>query len=594
MSVFAKFKNLIDFDGVVFRALGLDETNSDRIAKLSGVKKPTKAEAAWRIPALPLHVEYLSNLPIIWTTKASEQGRYLITEAAERIQLSKATDADIDFEGFGKMPYPYQKAGVAYLLRAKRVMLADDMGLGKTLQLLGLMHKAGADCFPALIITLSSLKYWWKEEGEACLPGRRFTVFEGGANFKPLDIALSDVCVVNYDILANGWETPDKKNVKLTPLGQALLEHSFRLIAGDELQAIKNYGAQRTKACIKLAEGKPYRVGITGTPVSNNLKELVPQLQFLGRLADVGGYMYFMKTYCAQKNKFNPFGGSRNGVKLNERMRASFYLRRTKADVQLELPPLTRTIIPVEIDNRPEYKLAEDRLIEWVKERAEQDKKFLETIKDLSEDLQRLAIEEHKNDKAERAKRAEAMIRIGALKDVAARGKLKSALQWIDNFLESGEKLIVFATHAHILDALKARYPDAASITSDMPSIKRQEANNRFQKDPDCQMMIGAFGTHSGSAPAATGLTMTSASNILTLELSWTSTHHDQGESRAHRNGQTKPVTSHYLIGKDTIEKRILALLDAKREICIQVTDGAENVSTPPLVDLLMDELAKG
>lgn len=590
MSVFARFKNLLDYDGTVFRALGLDVEISERIEKIAGVKKPTKAEASWRIPALPLHVEYLHKLPIIWTTKAADQGRYLITEAAERVKLSKATSSDMDFSGFGLNLHPYQKAGVEYMMRAKRVLLADEMGLGKTAQALGLLYKEPA-CYPALLICPASLKYWWKQEGERCLPGKTFAVLD--SKFKPLEIAMADVCIINYDLLADGWETPEKKNIKLSAVAQALLENNFNSVICDEMHTVKNYAAQRTKACIKLAEGKPYRVGITGTPVTNRAGELLPILQVLGRLADMGGYMYFMKTYCAQKNKFQPFGGSRHGVQLNERMRASFYLRRTKDDVKLELPPLTRSIIPVDITNRPEYEYAERMLIEWVKDKAEQDEKFRESIKHLSEDVQRLAIEEHKNDKAERAKRAEAMIRIGALKDVAARGKMKAAFQWLDNFIETEEKIVVFATHQTILKPLRERYSGAACVTSDMTPFERQEAVKRFQEDPDCQMLIGAFGTSAGSSPAGTGLTMTAASNVLFLELGWTPGHHDQSEARVYRMGQTKPCMAHYITGIDTIELNIMALLDGKREICDQIIDGTESNSMPPLVDLLMEQLAK-
>lgn len=594
MSIFQQFYNLLDYDGLVFKASCLDDFNLVAVEKLGGVKRPTKAEPFWRIPALPLLVQQLSKLKLTWTPEAADRGRHLIAEAADRVALSKATSSDTDFSGFPLDLHPYQKAGVDYMVRARRVLLADEMGLGKTAQALGLLYKESA-AYPALIVCPASLKYWWKQEGERCLPGKIFSVLD--SKFKPLQIQMSDVCIVNYDLLAAGWETPEKKNVILTPLAQALLDHPFQAIIFDEMHAVKSAQAQRTKAVKKLADGKPYRIGITGTPVTNRPAELAPLLGILNRLQDMGGYMYFMKRYCSSKaNKFNPFAGSRNEVELNERMRSSFYLRRTKKDVKLELPPFTRNIIPVPITNRAEYAYAEAQLIAWVKDNAEkkarEDEKFQAAIKHLPPHEQEAAIQEHANDKAARAMRAEAMIKIGALKDIAARGKMKAAKQWIDDFLETGEKLVVFAVHLNILNQLKEWYPTAVCVTSDMSAVERQAAVMSLQNDPAVQMLIGAMGTSAGSSPAGTGLTMTAASNLLTLELGWTMAHHQQIEARLYRMGQESPVTGHYLTGLDTIEHDILALLDSKGVICDLIQDGEAAEATPPLVDLLMAKLA--
>jgi len=900
MSVFNQFKNLIDFDGLVFKAFGLDDFNTVIVEKIGGVKRPTKADASWRIPALPLHVQNLSKLKLTWTPKAAEQGRYLIAEAAERVRLSKATTSELDFSGFNLELHPYQKAGVEYMLRAKRILLADEMGLGKTAQALALLYKE-PHAYPALIVCPASLKYWWKQEGERCLPNKLFVVLD--SKFKPLSIAMADVCIVNYDLLAAGWETPEKKDVKLTELGQALLAHPFETIIFDEMHACfpagtmvttnkgeipieeivenkyqldvlsydlskhvatikpitgwvkvplynhlvkvkhshgeftatadhkiwtdagwceagkltidmrimwnsqakqeaqqilqremcgkmahgsaitqsqtgrdsarndggleqrtcittseqthertqsdvrprntpkstsqikshrsctqnergqrsrhdgaashadagidglesricaenkglpaglgqaaeslqnrycapgiqnsnrdrrsntqvtytqgaglsqnddirmvrvdsveilkqgssdalfggadcnfvyclsvegpenffangilvsncKNHAAQRTKAVRKLAEGKTYRVGITGTPVTNRPAELAPILQILGRLADMGGWAHFMKRYCSSRaNKFNPHAGSHHEIELNERMRSSFFLRRTKKDVKLELPPLTRSIIPIPIDNRKEYKFAEDQLIEWVrekaKERADRDEKLQKLLKNCRPEEREAIISEYADMKADRAMRAEAMIRIGALKDIAVRGKLKAAIQWIDDFLESGEKLVVFATHKHVLDKLIEHFPGAVCVTSDMGPEERQAAVNAFQSNPEITMLIGAFGTSAGSSPAGTGLTMTASSNVLFLELGWTKAHHDQAEARVYRMGQEQPCTAHYLTGVDTIEHDILALLDSKGQICALIQDGTEAEASVPLVDLLMEKLAR-
>jgi SWI/SNF-related matrix-associated actin-dependent regulator 1 of chromatin subfamily A len=594
VSIFDRYKNLLDYDGHVFRAFGLDDDTIVKVEKIGGIKRPTKSEPCWRVPALPLHVQHLSAIKLTWTAQAAERGRYLIAEAADRVRLSKATESSLDFQGFGLELHPYQKAGVEYMLRAKRVLLADEMGLGKTSQALALLHK-GAAVYPALIICPASLKYWWKQEGERCLPGKVFVVLD--SKFKPLSIAMADVCIVNYDLLAAGWETPEKKNVNLTPLAEALMAHPFETIIFDEMHACKNGQAQRTKAVKKLAQGRTYRIGITGTPVTNRPSELAPLLAILDRLQDMGGYSYFMKRYCSSpKNKFNPNAGAHNLLELNERMRSSFYLRRTKKDVRLELPPFSRNIVPVPIDNRKEYQYAEDQLIAWVREKAEEkarnDDKFQQAIKGLSEIEREAAIQEHANDKAARAMRAEAMIRIGALRDIAARGKLKAALQWLDDFIESGEKIVVSAVHQNIIEALRKRYPDAVCVTSDMSPQERQMSVSLFQSNPEIQMLIGAMGTSAGSSPIGTGHTLTAASNCLTLELPWTDAHMRQWEGRIYRMGQDEPTMNHIIVGQETIEHDILGLIDSKGLICGQTTDGAAHEESAPLLDILMAKLA--
>lgn len=591
MSLFQKYKNLVDYDGTWFYLLGFSDEFVEKIDWLGGIKRPTKKEPYWRIPSLPFHVQELSKLRLRWTNKAAEQGRYLITEANNRLKLSKAIEPmhlQHDFDDFGLTLHPYQKTGVEYMARARRVLLADEIGLGKTAQVLAFLHKE--PIYPVLIICPASLKYWWKQEGERCLPGKRFVVLD--SKFKPLEIKLADVCIVNYDLLAAGWESVEKKDVKLTALGEALLEHPFYTIICDEIHACKSYSAQRTKAVKKLAEGKLVRIGITGTPITNRPAELAPILQILNRLNDMGGWMHYMKRYCGSKmNKFNPFGGSHHEKELHDRMRASFYIRRTKKDVNLELPPLTRSIIPVEIDNRAEYEKAENEFIKWVKQKAEEDTKFRESIAHLPEDTQRQLIEEYKHDKAQRAKKVEAMMKIGVLKRIAGQGKLKALTSWVNNFLESDEKLLLFATHKPVIEGLKKSYPEALAITSDMSAEARQETVIKFQNN-GCNLLIGAMGTSAGSSPAGTGLTLTAASNLVFTELGWTSAHHNQMEGRCYRIGQSKPVTSYYIIGKDTIESTILTIIDSKREICNKVTDGVESDSTPPLIDILMETLA--
>ena len=119
-------------------------------------------------------------------------------------------------------------------------------------------------------------------------------------------------------------------------------------------------------------------------------------------------------------------------------------MRRLKADVLPQLPAKTRAIVPVELDNEAEYRLAERDLVAWLRSQPL--------------DLREL------DAKVAAALRAERLVRLNALKLLAARGKLRAALAWIHDFCSSGERLVVFARHREIQRAVLARFPAALHI----------------------------------------------------------------------------------------------------------------------------------
>ena len=90
---------------------------------------------------------------------------------------------------------------------------------------------------------------------------------------------------------------------------------------------------------------------------------------------------------------------------------------------------------------------------------------------------------------------------------------------------------------------------------------------------------------------AAHGFTLTAASDVAFLELGWTPAEHDQAEDRAHRIGQTDSVTAWYLLAADTIDERMAALIDAKREVIGAVTDGRVP-SDVSMIDALLESYA--
>src|SRR5690606_1056013 len=107
---------------------------------------------------------------------------------------------------------------------------------------------------------------------------------------------------------------------------------------------------------------------------------------------------------------------------------------------------------------------------------------------------------------ASAAVRAEHLVRINALLQLAAQGKLKTVLDWIADFLESGEKLVVFGVHVEVVEAIAQKF-DAPCILGETKVEDRQAAVDRFQNDPDCRLIVGNL------QAMGVGHTLTAASN---------------------------------------------------------------------------------
>ena len=166
------------------------------------------------------------------------------------------------------------------------------------------------------------------------------------------------------------------------------------------------------------------------------------------------------------------------------------------------------------------------------------------------------------------ALRAEQLVRLNQLRQLAAAGKLPTALAWISDFLASGEPLVVFAEHRATQRAVLERFPHAAHILGSDTAAKRQEAIDSFQSEDGVQLIVCSM------RAASQGITLTRASNVAFLELDWTPARHDQAEDRLHRIGQDSAVTAWYLLAPDTIDETMAELLERKRTLIGAVTDG--------------------
>jgi superfamily II DNA or RNA helicase len=512
-------------------------------------------DAPWGVavpadPALaPQLSEFVETHPEVRVEEpASELLEELVVEhrrASATVELSYAEDAELDEElelKLGGELHPFQRAGVRYALERRRTFIADEQGLGKTVQALAAIESD--DAFPTVVVCPASMKLVWEREANHWLPNRRVAVLGGRTDSVwTEETASADIVVLNYDIL--DWHA------------ERLIELQPRCLILDESHYVKNARAARTKAALSLASqlsDDALRLALTGTPILNRAEELVSQLRVLGRLKDFGSGTRLTRRFRA--------AGSDDRLHWN--LRAHCYVRRTKKQVLPQLPAKRHDTVPVLLSNEHEYRLAERDVIAW--------------LQTLPLDLRTI------DAKVAAALRAEQLVRLNNLRQLAARGKLPTALAWVGDFLESGEPLVVFAEHVATQKAVLERFPKALHILGSDTSEARQRAVDSFQEEDGPQLIVCSL------KAASQGITLTRASNVAFLELDWTPARHDQAEDRLHRIGQDSAVTAWYLLAPDTIDETMAELLQRKRSLIDAVTDGRVH-DEERLVDAVVREL---
>ncbi len=405
----------------------------------------------------------------------TQEAESLLGSLRERVEGSSATEADLEVPGLRAKLYGYQKAGVKFALERKRVLIADEPGLGKTLQALAFLQ-ARKDLRPALIVCPASLKLNWRREAEKFLeecPENRVQVLEGERTCE----VSAPILVINYDVL-HAWVPVLKGRVKAVVL--------------DESHYIKNRTAKRTKAALEVAGRAEAVICLTGTPILNRPVDLYTQLKLLAP----GEFPDFIKygiRYCGGHRKTIvarggvekvvwDFSGASNLDELNERLRSTVMIRRLKEDVLEELPPKRTVVVPVELSDPAEYRKAEESFRAWLLEKVREG--------ELSREQVRSAL------------RAEALAKVSYLKLVAAKLKMPAVEEWVDNFLESGKKLVLFAHHRRVAEYLGRKYRGSVVLTGESGAAERQAAVERFQNSPECRLFVGTIGA------AGVGLTL--------------------------------------------------------------------------------------
>jgi SWI/SNF-related matrix-associated actin-dependent regulator 1 of chromatin subfamily A len=312
---------------------------------------------------------------------------------------------------------------------------------------------------------------------------------------------------------------------------------------------VKDPKAQQAKFTRAIADGKEWVLALTGTPVINKPSDLASQLAIIGRIGEFGGYWKFLQKYGENPTVLEM-------KELNYRLKSTCFYRRDKSEAT-DLPPKTRQVVMCDITTRNEYEEALRDLVAYLKQ-----------------------YRQATDDQVAKSMRGEVMVRIGILKNIAARGKLDACFEFVKDTLDNGEKLILFGHLREVLGKLKDKFPHV-SITGEDSTIDRQKAIDQFQNNPGVNLIICSI------AAAGVGITLTASSTVAFIEMGWHPAIMEQAEDRAHRIGQKDHVNCIYFIGKGTIDEWVYKLINDKRSMSSTITGAKDDVEENILNELI-------
>lgn len=464
-------------------------------------------------------------------------------------------------------PYEYQQEGIAFGLKKRCLLIGDEPGLGKSMMSIGIVDIANA--YPCLVICPSSLKINWQREFEKFTDKKALVLDNSVATTWPylLQMGMKQVAIVNYESLRKFfvWDilAPKRQQFKLKDVVFNPHIQLFKSVILDESHRVKDASAHQSVFAKGIAEGKEWRILLSGTPVVNRPADLIAQLSIMGRLKEFGGRAKFLADYGGgeqTKERNKDIDEPRNLDRLSAELYDRCMIRREKAKVLTQLPDKTRIDLYVDISNRDEYELAAQDLASYLREYTEC------TDQDIR-----------------RKMRQEALVKFMTLRSLASRGKVKQAIDFVKTFLANGKPLILFCSLHEIVDELKKAFPDAVSVTGRDSMLQKQSAVDAFQNG-NASLIICSI------KAAGVGLTLTKSSNVAFCEFPYTYADCCQCEDRAHRIGQKDNVTCYYLIGRHTIDGALYNIIHRKKSIAQQIMGTDDEIPTD---EMYFDELAQ-
>jgi SNF2 family DNA or RNA helicase len=480
-------------------------------------------------------------------------------EDLHKIELENDIPKNIAFK---TKPFPHQLDGIRFGLNHDRFLLCDDQGLGKTLQIIDLVECLGEKVKKALIICgVNSLKYNWREEvskhsnEKGYVLGTRYRKngkeYLGSTKDKINDLSnLPDnkYIITNIETLRLGAKKIGKYKYDF-PIANKIKElcndGTIGLIAFDECHRAKDSTSLQGKAMLEISA--PHMIAMSGTPLMNSPIDLYFPIKWLGY--ENHSLFEFKRHYCR-------LGGYNDaeilGYKNLDELRSlvdQIMLRRLKTEV-LDLPDKIEKL-------------------EYVEMSSKQSKLYLEIQENTKTLIHQIRMSNNPLSMLLRLRQVTGWCGI-IDESIQESAKMQRMVELVEDIAANNQKAIIFSNWTSITEVavkLLSKY-NPAYITGDVKQEERMNEVDRFQNDERCKVIIGTIGA------MGTGLTLTSAQNVIFLDEPWTKALKDQAEDRAHRIGTKWTVSIITLMCKDTIDDRIHDLIEKKGKMSDAIIDG--------------------
>jgi SNF2 family DNA or RNA helicase len=418
---------------------------------------------------------------------------------------------------------PYQRDGVSFFSQAQGALLADEMGLGKTVQTvlaIRALRQAG-QCQRALIVCPRSLCANWRNEFHTWAPNVLVRLVEGSPeNRRALYHLPIPVLIATYELMRLDSDLIDRK----TP---------FDVVVLDEAQRVKDESSLASVACRGIPRRRSW--ALTGTPIENRPDDIVSLFSFVRR-----GLVY----------SGMPVGELHNAIR-------PYFLRRTKAEVLADLPPIILQDIHLALDGT-QLSAYRDAWHGRLSDSANSGQHGGASLIALMTRLKQLC-----------------NMHLASGESV----KLESLKLVLESHEESGDKLLLFSQYVETLQWLAPRldgFP-ARIYHGGLSTEARDEMLRWFKQNTGPCMLLVSL------KAGGVGLNLQEAATVVMFDQWWNPAAEDQAMQRAHRFGRTRPLHVLRFVVDDTVEQRIAQLLKNKRAVFDEYVNGANNADIEQL-----------
>ncbi len=410
--------------------------------------------------------------------------------------------------------YPYQRSGVAWLLRHRRALLADDMGLGKTAQAIGATRRLvrqGVVRWGLVVVPRTLVANWHAEcrtwAPELCV-NSQLPVGKHRDEIWYRAVQRAHLVITTYE--------------QLRDPPAALLDTPPDLVIADEAHRLRRRESLSNRGFSTISTD--WLWALSGTPLERDAEDLAVLMSIL------------------DPRRFSSEDGRLHPATLRARARP-YILRRRRDDVLGELPPI--------MENEEELELTSAQRGAYVR-----------------------AIRTH----AQRNRPSSFLALFGELRSICdmesnsrSSAKLDRILDLIADTTANDEKAVVFSYLLPPLYELRERLRNAGVgceiLTGEMGLSERSCALDRFRTDPRSHVLLAS------SRVASEGLTLTEANHVFFVNRWWNPSSNAQARDRVVRIGQTRAVCVWNFSCRGTVESRLGSILATKQQTFDQLID---------------------